>query len=491
LDRQATIVATLADPPTEEALASLPVEVGCLEVRADLVGDLDIDWLRDRFAGRLLYTLRSRAEGGRGGDDPEDRRQRLTTAARGFDLVDLEADRDLDSGALEEIDPARRLVSWHGPCAPWERLRDRLEAMSETEASIYKIVPAALLSGEELEPLKLLHHAGRSDVVAFAGGVVGAWTRQLAPYLGAPIVYGGLGRSVAPGQPSVRWLIDAAGLPALPEVQVLFGLVGNPVSHSLSPRLHNRMYREIPLAFLYVPFHVERFGDFWLEVVESGTLDEIGFPLRGLSVTTPHKAAALAVAGAVSPLAERVGAVNTMVQREAVWEGENTDCEGVVRALEAAGVTFSKQRAIVVGSGRAGRAAAFALANAGSAVTVSNRSEERGREVAHELGLPFVPLSELSPRGYEIVVNATSLGRRVDDPLPFAIDEIDVGSTVVDLVYGREATPLVAAARERGLEVVEGVEILVAQAVPQFRLMTNREMTPERGREVLGLGARA
>src|SRR4030095_3950665 len=124
----------------------------------------------------------------------------------------------------------------------------------------------------------------------------------------------------------------------LPPASVLAGLAGNPVGHSLSPRLHNAAYRALGLPRLYLPFHVESFGDFWLEVVESGSLDVLGLPLTGLSVTAPFKEAALAMAGASSPLAERVQSANTLLLNDGVWEAETTDPEGVVQTLLARGI---------------------------------------------------------------------------------------------------------------------------------------------------------
>ena len=133
----------------------------------------------------------------------------------------------------------------------------------------------------------------------------------------------------ASGQPSVAQLIVDYGLPDLRDVTRLFGIVGTNVAQSLSPRLHNHAYRHLGIDGLYLPFHVEAFGDFWLEVVESGTFDELGFELAGLSVTTPFKRVAVAVGGAVSPLAEWTGSANTLFKREGIWKADSTDGMGV------------------------------------------------------------------------------------------------------------------------------------------------------------------
>jgi 3-dehydroquinate dehydratase / shikimate dehydrogenase len=483
----ATLVATLTTPPGDGLEAEL-AEVAWLEVRADLVGDLAPEPLRARFSGKLLYTLRSRSEGGAWEGSAERRKRRLLDAAERYDLVDLECVRDLAPDVLKAIPPEKRVISWHGPATDLAGLKGTFEKMSAADALLYKMVPTATQSGEEVPPLLLLDSLKRRDVAAFAVGPVGAWTRLVAPRLGAPVIYGAMGDVPgAPGQITLRRLREDFGLPALPPVERIFGVVGNPVAHSLSPRLHNTAYRALGLPALYLPFHVESFGDFWLEVVEEGVFEQIGMPLSGLSVTTPHKEAALAVAAAASPRAELIGAANTLVSNDGVWEAESTDPEGVVLPLQARGISLADRRAVVVGAGGAGRAAAEGLVVAGAQVTVANRDPERGQRAADLLKLPFVPLGELQPSAFDIIVNATSLGRTENDPLPFSLDGVRPGTVVVDLVYRTEPTPLLCAAAERGLATIDGREVRVYQALGQFRWMTGREMPVAPALRIVGL----
>ena len=476
--KRATLVATLASRETlERDLAALPKAVEGVELRADLVGEVEAAWLRERFRGALLYTLRSSAEGGAFDGPPSLRSERLRGAVEGFDFVDLEGERDGEPEVLAAVPPGRRIVSWHGEAGDLLTLRARHDALRRFEARFYKMVTRARASGEELRPLALLKSLGRSDVIAFAMGPIGAWTRLVAPRLGAAVVYCAAGESAgAPGQFTARALVEDFGLPELAPAAVLCGVAGNPVAHSLSPRLHNAAYRALGLPHLYLPFHVESFGDFWLEIVESGSLDVLGLPLRGLSVTAPFKEAALAMAGATSPLAERVQSANTLLLQHGVWEAETTDPEGVVRALRSRGVELHGRRAAVVGAGGAGRAAAAGLRQEGADVTLVNRSAGRGRDVAARLKLPFLDLDDFDPAQFSIVVHATSLGRGKGDALPFPVERLAPGSALVDLVYDQGPTPLIAAARARGVTAVDGREVLLWQAAAQFRLMTGREL---------------
>jgi len=492
---RATLVATLTTAPTpaDTHLEAALTDASWLEVRADLVGDLDPAPLRRRFAGELLYTLRSRAEGGGAELSPERRKRRLIEAAERYDRVDLEAARDLAPDLLKAIPPEKRLLSWHGPAAPVDALKATFERMAAVDAALYKLIPTALQPGEEIPPLLLLAALEREDVCAFAAGAAGAWTRLIAPRLGAPVVYAALGEIPgAPGQITLERLRDDFGLPELRPVEKLFGVVGNPVAHSLSPRLHNAAYRALGIPALYLPFHAAAFGDFWLEVVENEALEQLGFPLRGLSVTTPFKEAALAVAAATSPRAELIGAANTLVWNQGVWEGETTDPDGVVLPLRSRGIEPRGRRAAVVGAGGAGRAAAEGLAVAGAEVTLVNRGAERGERAASLLKLPYLPLDRFDPAEFDLLVHATPLGRaggRQEDgeALPFPVDGLRPGTVVIDLVYGEAPTPLVRAAAARGLTAIDGREVLLYQALGQFRMMTGQEMPLDLARRVVGL----
>ncbi|HUF77483.1 MAG TPA: type I 3-dehydroquinate dehydratase [Thermoanaerobaculia bacterium] len=496
---RAHLIATLTRPPAPGDSALLPDGVDWVELRADVAGEPEprvADALARELAGGLVYTLRSRAEGGAGPDDPARRAERLVLAgarASLYALVDLEADRDLHPEVLEAIPPERRLLSWHGPASSVAAIEERIEAMTRTPARLYKLVIAAAQPGEELAPLLALAAAGRRDVVAFASGQAGAWTRLVAPRLGAPVAYGAFPGEdpAAPGQPGVDRLVADYGLPELPPVEALYGIVGRPVIHSLSPRLHNRAYRALGIHALYLPFHAERFGDFWLEVVEDGRLAELGLPLRGLSVTSPYKEAALAVAGAPSPRAQVVAAANTLIETDGVWEAESTDPEGVVLPLRRLGVELAGLPVAVVGAGGAGRSAVVGLKEAGARVTLVNRSEERGRQVAADLGVAFAPLAGFGAgaelESFGVVVHATTLGRDPSDPLPFDPGRLRAAAVLVDLVYLEGETPLLAAARAAGRRAVDGREVLIYQALEQFRLMTGRELPIAVAREALGL----
>ncbi|HEY0379758.1 MAG TPA: type I 3-dehydroquinate dehydratase [Pyrinomonadaceae bacterium] len=486
------IIATLTSPPSQDGaeIGALPAEVEWLEVCADLAGELDPDWLRGRFAGRLLYSLRGRA----GGDDSagplDQRHERLRRAARSFDLVELDGERDLTPDLLAQIPAGQRLISWQGATANLSDLEARFARLSSVPARFYKLKTNAAKCGDELLPLALLGRIRRSDTIAYADGPLGFWTRLVAPHLGAPLVYGLVPNGTAAAtdaEPAVDKLIEDYGFPHVEPLEGIYGIVGSQVFKSLSPRLHNAAYRGLKHPALFVPFRAESFKEFWDEVVESDVLKSLKMPVKGLTVTSPHKEAALLTTRKVSPTSRRAESVNILVRDNGSWRADTTDPEVVFMASRERKVSVKRRRAAVIGCGGAGRAIATALDESGAGVTLVNRGPERGRYASQLLDLPYAPLQGFSARGYDIVVNATPVGRD-DGASPFRVETLDSDSVVIDLVYGFEPTPLVAGALALDRVAVDGREVLLTQVLRQFRMMTGRDMPAHTMREKLGLG---
>jgi 3-dehydroquinate dehydratase/shikimate dehydrogenase len=487
---EATLVATLFAPPTTDGreLAALPSAINWLEVRADLVGDLSPEWLRAHFAGNLLYTLRSKAEGGQFEGSTRERHERLRQAAAYYDVVDLEGERDLLPDILTAIGPHQRLISWHGAASDCATLKQRLEKISTVEARIYKLVPRAAQAGDELAALALLKQVGRSDTIAYTTGKTSFWSRLVAPYFGLPMIFGTLGRQ--PGvleEPTISQLMEDYDLPNLRPLKEIYGIVGDPVYHSLSPRLHNAAYRALGYPALFVPFHAESFNDFWRDVVEKGRLDALGIAIKGFTIASPHKEEALKAAAASSPMVQRAGSTNIFVRNNGAWKADTTDPEGVVEALRQRGINLEGKKVAVVGCGGSGRAIAAALDQAGAAVTLVNRGLARGLYAIERLGLPFVPLSEFSVGGFSVIVNATPVGRHNND-LPFKLVGLSEDAIIVDLVYGGDPTSLITNALALGRVAIDGREVLFVQVRLQFQLMTGQEMPVELAAKILGHG---
>jgi 3-dehydroquinate dehydratase/shikimate dehydrogenase len=407
-------------------------------------------------------------------------------AARQYDLVELEGSRDLSQRLLAKIPVQRRLISWHGPASDLPGLEARFTQLSSAPASIYKLVVTADKLGDELTSLRLLKSLGRSDTIAYSTGPLGFWTRLVALHLGMPVIFGLVPNGpILPTEPTVHKLIEDYGLPALRPLKELYGIIGNPVFHSLSPRLHNAAYQAMKYPALYVPLHVESFTEFWQEAIQSGALDSLDLPIIGLTVASPHKEAALLMAETISPVARRAESANILVRKDDWWKADTTDPEVVSLARRQRSMQMRHKRVAVIGCGGAGRAIAAAFDQSGAEVTLVNRGAERGQHAAHLLGLPYVPLLGFNAEGYDILVNATPVGRD-DDETPFKVEELDEGVMVVDLAYGSRPTPLVVNALAHARAVIDGREVLLAQVRLQFQMMTGKEMPLRLMRERLG-----
>jgi shikimate dehydrogenase len=256
---------------------------------------------------------------------------------------------------------------------------------------------------------------------------------------------------------------------------IYLGVCGWPVTHSRSPQMQNAALAAAGLhdwRYLRLPLPPELFT----ETVRA--LPAAGF--RGVNVTIPHKEVALALADHASPSAQAIGAANTLTFEHGAIHADNTDAPGLLAAL---GQDPAGRSVLVLGAGGAGRAAAWALRGAGAQVTVWNRTPERARALAADLGVRATE----APEAAEIVVNCTSVG--LQDPgatfkaLPLTADELRAGSLIVDMVYRDGGTRLLEAARTRGARVVDGLEILVAQGAASFERWTGLEAPRKAMRE--------
>jgi shikimate dehydrogenase len=256
------------------------------------------------------------------------------------------------------------------------------------------------------------------------------------------------------------------------------GVIGSPIRHSLSPVIFNAAFGAAGLDWAYLAFDVPE-GAAGLAM---GGMRALG--LEGLSVTMPHKAAVIDALDGLSDDAEALGAVNCITRRGALLHGDNTDGPGFIDALQIdEGIEVSGARCAVVGAGGAGRAVARALARAGAAsIVVVNRSPDPAARAVALAGDVASVGSTNDLEAAELVVNATPLGMGVvvttagePEPLPFDVDRLGAGQVVIDLVYHPAVTPLLAAARERGLRTVNGLGMLIHQAAHAFRLWTGED----------------
>jgi 3-dehydroquinate dehydratase / shikimate dehydrogenase len=478
------LVAVVTTPVSASEIHYIPANVSWLQIRSDLIGDIPADWLRSHFSGHLLYTLRTHLSGGRFDRSNEERQQRLIAAASGYDLVELEAETDLFPELLAAIPPGKRMLVWRGSAASVESLESQFWLLSQCPARYYCMILSAADTSDGLRPLSLLKSLSRPDVVAFCGGPQGLWSQLLSPHFGAPLLFGQLHDAARKnGELSTQQLIADYGFPSVRPLERLYGMVGTRILQSPSPRLHNSAYKMLDHPALFLPFHSESFDGFWNGMVRSGVLDDLGIPIQGLVIVSPFKEAAVIVADSSSSRVIKAGSSNVFARSDGRWEAETTDPESIAAIRH-----LSPVKAAVIGCGGAGRAIAAALQQTGSEVTLVNRGLQRGKYAMQLLDLPFVPLSEFRANGFDVIVNATPVGKD-NDGFPFVMDSMGAETLVIDLAYGSRPTPLVSAVIARGGTAIDGYDVLLSQVRKQFCVMTGLEMPAEISREmVLGGG---
>jgi shikimate dehydrogenase len=248
----------------------------------------------------------------------------------------------------------------------------------------------------------------------------------------------------------------------------LAGIIGHPIAHTLSPAIHNAAYAACGLDWVYVAFSVLPGG-------AAAALEGMrALGLAGLSVTMPHKTDVAAACDELTPTAAALSAVNTVVPRDEGLLGDSTDGEGFLRSLRDAQVDISGVRFLVLGAGGAGRALAHSLGGAGAAVTVAARRMQSAQAAAHLApGGTAIALGDVDDRlaTVDVIVNATPVGM-ADEPPLFDVSRLTAQQFVYDTIYHPAETPLLAAARERGIPCANGLGMLVHQAALVFEIFT-------------------
>jgi shikimate dehydrogenase len=247
----------------------------------------------------------------------------------------------------------------------------------------------------------------------------------------------------------------------------LYGVMGDPVVHSLSPAMHNAAFRQTCFNGVYVAFHVT---DLAVSLAGIRALN-----IRGCSVTIPHKVAVMDLLDHVDPEARRIGAVNTIVNDHGLLSGFNSDSPGAMAALLEK-TPVARRHVAVIGAGGAARALAHGVKVHGGRLTIVNRSDDKGRRLAGELDAGFCPLADFSGVGVDILVNTTSVGMTPHpDEMPVTHACLRPGMTVMDIVYNPLETRLLRAARDAGCTVVDGVAMFVHQGAFQFERWTGKK----------------
>ncbi len=476
--------------------------------RMDALHRADFEALRSAAEGLpLLCTPRSPAEGGAWDVDDGHRLERVAELRGCADWWDLELatwDRCVAKlpedvrevvGRLWGEGGASLILSAHDFRQRPHDLCRLVERMNEiAECGVAKIVFQARHISECFELFDLMR-SNPKPVIAIAMGEAGVITRILAKKFGAFGTFAALerGRESAPGQVMIDDMKGLYRWDAIAADTDVYGVIGNPIGHSMSPAIFNAAFEQCGVNAVYVPLLVEPAYDYFEDFLRQAMVRP-WFGLRGCSVTIPHKANALRFVredgGFIEPLAERIGAVNTLTFDAGRVSAHNTDYAGALDALAGAlGCERGDLRgteAAVLGAGGASRAVVAGLRDCGCRVTIYNRTAERAKQLADEFGCTAAPNEERVRSGTRIVVNCTSIGMHpnpAETPLP--ADRLRAEMTVFDTVYNPIETRLLREARQVGCRTVDGVAMFANQAAAQYERWTGRPAPRELMREVV------
>ena len=465
--------------PTLSAMEALAVRVSGVPVGYEL----RLDYLQDfaQFESRLhqmlarlhfpqtIATCRMAAVGGMMQGTLADQAKILTAAVRaGCQWVDIEVESVQKGGValLRELRPAKVIVSYHD-FQKTSALAAVYRRLVRLPVRVIKIATQARGLRDNLRIRQLLqaHRRRNPRLVALAMGPSGIPSRLLSRLWGSAFTYAApLNHSpAAEGRIPAEVMRSVYRVERLESRTKLYGVVGSHVSISLSPAMQNAAFQAKRVNAVFLPCQTSRLADF-LTFAR-------GLEMQGFAVTMPFKRSILRALDWADPLAQRIGACNTVAVRRGRWLGWNTDAAAVVEVLSKR-LRLAGSRILILGDGGAARAAAYAVRAEGAEVVIVARRELIGRALARGVGAQVVLWDSAESLEADAVINATPVGMFPQvDSAPIDLARLRV-RVVFDMVYYPPDTRFLNEARGRGLTTISGLEMLVAQGARQFEIWT-------------------
>jgi 3-dehydroquinate dehydratase / shikimate dehydrogenase len=390
-------------------------------------------------------------------------------AAAGCQLVDVE----LQSAAkckpeLQKLRTRAALIlSFHDFHAT-KKLDETLAKMQHYPADFYKVVSTATTLYDNVTMMKFLEkESDRHALVGLCMGEQGLISRVLGVRAGSAFTFAAVspGEKTAPGQVTAQDLRNVYRIEQVDVATRVYGVAGDPVSHSLSPIIMNTAFRRENVNAVYLALHAKTLKDLLACVRD--------IPIHGLSITMPYKEAILPHLDNTDSHTTKIGACNTVVRaQDGKLYGFNTDTAGVVRPLEQR-IALEGARILVLGAGGAARAAVFGLKERGCEVFILNRTPAPAQKLARQAKARTIKRADLKKLSFDVIVNATPVGMSNTRESPLNENEINA-KYVFDMVYDPPETRFLKAAKARGAQIIPGIEMFVHQAARQFEIWTGK-----------------
>jgi 3-dehydroquinate dehydratase/shikimate dehydrogenase len=419
----------------------------------------------------VIATCRRAASGGKfKGTVPAQLEVLAKAAGAGCQLVDVELQTALKikPPQLQKLrGQAAVVLSFHDFNAT-KKLEETLAKMEGYPADFYKIVSTATTLSDNVAMMKFLEkQSDRHSLVALCMGEQGIISRVLGVRAGSAFTFAAVSpdERTAPGQVTAQDLRSVYRIEQVDVATRVYGVAGDPVAHSLSPIIMNTALRRENVNAVYLALHAKTLKDLLACVRE--------IPIHGLSITMPYKEAILEHLDNTDSHTSKIGACNTVVRaQDGKLYGFNTDTAGVVRPLEQR-LALEGARVLVLGAGGAARAAVFGLKERGSEVFILNRSAAPAQKLARQAKARTLKRPDLKKLTFDVIVNATPVGMANPRETPLNENEINA-KYVFDMVYDPAETRFLKAAKDRGAQIIPGIEMFVHQAARQFEIWTGK-----------------
>lgn len=487
----ATVCASICEsdwPSVTRVVRDAAAHDGLIEIRIDCLAPgvlQNLEALHQLLVAcsrPTIVTFRAAGEGGKCAADFETRLRfwRENGLQLPATFVDLELDiAEQLSREGVAVDWSRVICSYHNQNELPLNLREIFERLAATPAHVLKVAVRIDDAVECLPIFDLLEEAKRAgrEIIAIGMGAAGVATRILGPAGGAFLTYGSLEkeRATAAGQLTIDELTNVYRVEKLTRETAITGLVGSPVSHSISPQIHNAGFAGSGTNAVYIPFEVRDLKTFFKRMVHPRTR-EIDWRLRGLSITAPHKSNVLAELDWIEPGAGEIGAVNTVVVEDDRLYGYNTDASAFIAQLKNRFGSLQNARVAVIGAGGAASAASYTLTREKATVTIFARDQRRAKSLADRWSTQYSELQGALFAEFDVVINATPLGTKGlgEFETPAVAQQLRGARLAYDLVYNPQMTQFLREAQTAGCETLAGLPMLLAQAAQQFQLWTGQ-----------------
>jgi 3-dehydroquinate dehydratase/shikimate dehydrogenase len=473
------VAITAADPAElVEKAETLVRDNSLLEFRLDYISKPTLALPKVKYfiethpGTMVIATCRRVASGGKFRGSIASQLDILAKAsALGCQLVDLELQTAVKCkpAQLQHLRTHSALILSFHDFRGTKKLDETLEKMRSFPADYYKVVSTASTLADNVSMIQFLgRESDNHSLIGLCMGEQGLISRVLGVRAGSVFTFASVtaGEETAPGQISAQELRSLYRIESVDAATRVYGVVGDPVAHSLSPAIMNAAFRRENVNAVYLALHAKTLKDLLYCVRE--------IPIHGLSVTMPYKEAILSYLDNTDSHTTKIGACNTVVRaQDGKLYGFNTDTSGVVRPLERRLSTLQDAKILVLGAGGAARAAVFGLKERGAEVYILNRNLAAAKKLAHRAHARTLKRADLKKFSFDVIINATPVGMGNTRETPLQEKEINA-RFVFDMIYDPVETRLLKLAKERGAQIISGLEMFVHQAARQFEIWTGK-----------------